>query len=296
MADRHYGEIGNLWKHLPLAEILNIQKPKEYWETHSGSAQYPLTHSPTRDYGIYYFLEHAEDSTSLSMSTYLKILKSLGKGGELKTYPGSPYIAMTLLKEGTSFLFCDLDEASLRSIETLAKKFKTPARKIRTVHGDGVPIVADAAAKIPAADLSNVVVFIDPYRPFVESDNGVNAIQLFADLTQKGIKTVLWYGYDSHEYRDTILSAIRLPFINRDEEVLMVPHIWCGDINLVAMEDATFTDVPGVLGYGVACGNLSNLAMAACDKLGQELAGIYETAEFPDGHTGALNYQSIPLL
>ncbi len=294
MANRHFGEIGDIWKHLPLAEILNIEKPEDYWETHSGSAQYPLTHSPAKDYGIYYFLEHAGESEPLGMSAYLKILKSFEKKDGLKTYPGSPYIAMSLL-EGASFIFCDLDDSSLRNIEAASRKFKISARKLRTVHGDGIPVIAEAAAKTSITDLSNVLTFIDPYRPFVESVTGVNAIGLFVNLSQKGMKTVLWYGYDSYENRDTILNAIRLPFLT-NEESLMVPHIWCGDINLAAMEDATFTDVPGVLGCGVACSNLSNQAMATCDKLGQELAMIYENAEFPDGHTGAISYQSIQLM
>ena len=62
MANHHYGRIGDIWKHLPLAEILEIEQPAEYWESHGGSARYPLTHSWQRDFGVFYFLSHAAKS------------------------------------------------------------------------------------------------------------------------------------------------------------------------------------------------------------------------------------------
>jgi 23S rRNA (adenine2030-N6)-methyltransferase len=53
MANIHYGNIGDIWKHLPLAEILAIEAPSAYWESHAGSSHYALTHSPEREYGIF---------------------------------------------------------------------------------------------------------------------------------------------------------------------------------------------------------------------------------------------------
>ena len=43
----HFAELGDVWKHLPLAEILRINLPRQYWETHAGSASYALTESPS---------------------------------------------------------------------------------------------------------------------------------------------------------------------------------------------------------------------------------------------------------
>jgi hypothetical protein len=54
MANIHYGNIGDVWKHLPLAEILSMEAPNTYWESHAGSSQYPLTHSAERDYGVFF--------------------------------------------------------------------------------------------------------------------------------------------------------------------------------------------------------------------------------------------------
>jgi len=34
--NNHFAELGDVWKHLPLAEILRINPPRQYWETHAG--------------------------------------------------------------------------------------------------------------------------------------------------------------------------------------------------------------------------------------------------------------------
>jgi hypothetical protein len=36
--NNHFAELGDVWKHLPLAEILRINPPRQYCETHAGSA------------------------------------------------------------------------------------------------------------------------------------------------------------------------------------------------------------------------------------------------------------------
>jgi hypothetical protein len=38
MANRHFGKIGAVWKHLALAEILAGENPRAYWESHAGCA------------------------------------------------------------------------------------------------------------------------------------------------------------------------------------------------------------------------------------------------------------------
>ncbi len=59
MANRHFAAFGDVWKHLPLAEILRLKPPAHYWETHAGSAGYVLTESSTRLHGAIRFLAMA---------------------------------------------------------------------------------------------------------------------------------------------------------------------------------------------------------------------------------------------
>src|SRR5829696_8752555 len=74
MANVHYARIGDVWKHLPLAEVLAIERPGSYWESHAGSSTYPLTRSPERDYGVFLFLERAGSSSALKGSAYRRLL------------------------------------------------------------------------------------------------------------------------------------------------------------------------------------------------------------------------------
>ena len=96
MANVHYAKIGDVWKHLPLAEVLRIECPRRYWESHAGSSSYPLTRSPERDYGAFAFMERSVRSPGLEGSAYARLLARHG-GGEAPMYPGSPSIAMELL-------------------------------------------------------------------------------------------------------------------------------------------------------------------------------------------------------
>ena len=65
MANVHYAQIGDVWKHLPLAEVLGIEVPRRYLESHAGSASYPLTPSAERSYGVLHFVSEAECSPVL---------------------------------------------------------------------------------------------------------------------------------------------------------------------------------------------------------------------------------------
>src|SRR5687767_5635463 len=86
MANIYFGDSGDVWKHLALAEIIASDQPHQMWESHAGSALYPLSHSPGRDRGIYYFREHVARSAPLLASTYAQILRELDTDGAFHLY------------------------------------------------------------------------------------------------------------------------------------------------------------------------------------------------------------------
>jgi hypothetical protein len=104
MANQHYGQIGDIWKHLPLTEILATLRPTEYWESHAGSTRYPLTRSWQRDFGVFHFLSGSNQSPLLGASRYRQLLSSCAD-----FYPGSCEIAMRIRGTGSSYLLCDTD-------------------------------------------------------------------------------------------------------------------------------------------------------------------------------------------
>ena len=57
----HFGEIGDLWKHLPLCEILAMEKPEVYVESNSAYSSYSLSHTERQEFGIYTFLAKVKE-------------------------------------------------------------------------------------------------------------------------------------------------------------------------------------------------------------------------------------------
>jgi hypothetical protein len=117
VANRHYAKIADVWKHLPLAELLAVERPRRYLESHAGSALYPLTRSPERDYGVRWFLDHADASPATATSAYRRLLVGLpGDGGYPLQYPGSAMLAMLQIGRSATYLLCDTDPESVASL------------------------------------------------------------------------------------------------------------------------------------------------------------------------------------
>jgi hypothetical protein len=98
--NNHFAELGDVWKHLPLAEILRVNPPRVYWETHAGSASYVLTESPSRLHGPLRFLSLAPEDPDLEGCAYLAAL-TLVPG----VYPGSATLATLALGRSASYVF-----------------------------------------------------------------------------------------------------------------------------------------------------------------------------------------------
>ena len=289
MANRHYGKIGDVWKHLALAELLHSEAPAEYWESHAGAAEYALTHSVARDYGAYYFFQNARRSERLRRSRYCSILCEPACGSdEPRNYPGSPLVAMLGLKETLSrFFFCDLDQSSLSTIRARAEQMGIGAR-VETAHADGVKTLGRKIAALPTADASHVFAHLDPYLPLATDEDGRSSADLFWELAAKGARVMLWYGFSSEDEIAALGKEFRAAAGKMRAEN---QKIWRGEIVLAAMHNPDFDINPGVMGCGVLCAGMGDGAIAACAELGEELARIYADAKFPDGSSGALRFR-----
>ncbi|MDF5732029.1 MAG: 23S rRNA (adenine(2030)-N(6))-methyltransferase RlmJ [Rhizonema sp. PD38] len=293
MANRHYAEIGDLWKHLPLAEILSLEQPRLYCETHAGSAQYHLTHSWERDYGFFQFFAEAKKFPALQVSQYLNVLRTCqGEDENLSIYPGSPQIAMRLRGNEANYAFCDLDDESLDNIKNVAQRLQIPATAVQCFQADGIDAIAQFVSQ-SHEHASEILVHIDPYRPLEIARNNLNSIDLFYELSKIGVKTILWYGYDAQERE--ILGKVINKTLTSKEITVSTQNLWCGEIYLLEINNPNFSLNPGVMGCGVLCSNLSPKTVAACIKLGEELVYVYENSVFPNGLSGAISYRSISL-
>jgi 23S rRNA A2030 N6-methylase RlmJ len=285
VANPHFGNLGDVWKHIVLAETLARERPPHYWETHAGSASYLLSHSPARDYGIHYLLE-GDRSSALFHSTYYEELTRFRSEQDAPLYPGSALLAMRLLGSSASYLLCDVDEASVRSLSDAVGVLGLQER-VKLVLRDGLTAVRDTSKSYKGKP-ADVLVHIDPFDPHTESDPGLSALSLAADLSARGFKLIYWYGYEFPEQRAWPWATLTTP--GRQQ--------WCGDLmvraNLNERAPVSMSDISPIIGCGVIATNLTHSTISALESLGRELVSFYENAVLPHaGAPGALDFRHI---
>jgi 23S rRNA A2030 N6-methylase RlmJ len=255
--NRHFAELGDVWKHLPLAEILRINPPRQYWETHAGSASYALTESPSRRHGALRFLSCAPRDLDLRDCAYLQSLRS-----SPGAYLGSPALAMQALGKTATYLFCDVDPESAADLRTATVGFVA-----RVIEGDGVSAIY-REAQLARVNPGEVLVHMDPFEPYERvTSQSLTSIELAAWLARAGYRLLYWYGYDCVDRRGWAQKEIsrRVPGVN----------LWCGDVLMPAR--LVYPERTGAWGCGMVLANMTNSEAHDCERLGCALERISET-------------------
>lgn len=302
VANRHFGKIGDVWKHLPLAEILAARSPARYMDSHAGSALYPLSRSLSRDYGVFWFFERSRQCPVLRETAYHRLLTQMQDGaGQLTEYPGSPAIAMRLLGERAAYLFCDTDGVSLDDIQADAGRLAIPGRCVRCVRGDGVTSIEEHWDEVIASP-ERTLMHVDPYEP-AAGPVGSRPIDLVAKAAAAGVSVVLWYGYHARDaggphghdgaLRDGLLDELRASF--QANRVDPTSRVWFCELELEGIDDPRFDlAAPGALGCGICCVNVDGSVTDRMRSLGVAMADIYQGYRFPDGSSGTIRFDSTP--
>lgn len=294
MANRHYGKLGDLWKHIPLCEILSIETPVWYGESHAGDATYPLTRSDERDFGIFHLLDAVERAGETDDWIYTRYFKTTSR----EHFPGSPALAMDVLTDpSTQFVFCDLDQASLDNIRAFAMH---DDRNVACIADDGV-MTMDRWLR--DASTSGAFVHLDPYLPGERaSEDSLSSDELFFQLASRGIKVMLWYGFHASSSNETderfrISRDARWQQINDAASDLEIDDLslWCGEVFLRDMLRGPLPDDLGIHGCGVLCANLSDASIDRCRGAGEALVRWYDGATMSNGVAGDLVFEEIRL-
>jgi hypothetical protein len=287
MANHHFGKLADVWKHLPLTEIVHLEQPDAYWESHAGSALYPMADDPERAFGAQRFLRVSADYPTLRNCRYRQLLLLYAtSGGDLTSYPGSPMLAMSELGAGHRYLFCDVDPESVANIEEAAGALGL-ASSVTVVAADGM--VALHQASTSAGGAGTVVAHIDPFDPYAPGPAGQTALDLAGELIDRGVGLVYCYGYDGPEERAWALEELA----RRRRSA----SLWCGDVMVASREqrpargDLGAATTPGT-GFGIVCANLLPDTLNACERLGRELALAYDGSDLPGGGEGRVDFRS----
>lgn len=291
MVNRHFGRIGDVWKHLPLAEILLLERPRRYWETHAGSASYPLTPSMERNYGVYYFWEHSPASSELGACRYRQALaRSTFRSDRSSRYPGSAQIAMEILGKSAVYLLPDLDLNSVVSLRRAAADLQLLDATCPQV--DGVTAIRRAGYQLDAREAAATFILVDPFYPFGDTTGSVTPAELFCQLAACGFKAMFWYGFDSIAHRADLHAGIAERLAEYGIHGATA-QLWCGEVALMALGRPGFIVQPGTRGCGTLLANLAPSTTKRCADLGGALAAVYRNARFPDGEDGSLVFAPV---
>lgn len=288
MANRHFGKLADVWKHLVLAEVVAAERPASFYDTHAGHAVYAMTTDAERRYGVLGFLDLAPGDATLATSSYLRLLERHMQGSaELTEYPAGPMLAMLQLGPTCVYRFCDVDPESTANLRRAATGLGLESH-VHVVEGDGMAAVDEALAA--SQDARRAIVYIDPFDHHAVGPGGLSALDLCRRAADLGAAIVHWYGYDRPERRGWLFDVMVDLSPNR--------RWWCGDMMItgtgtdLAAGDLGVATTPGT-GFGLVCANVAAPALLRCDALGSALARAYEGRPLPDGQAGGLGFEKM---
>jgi 23S rRNA (adenine2030-N6)-methyltransferase len=289
MGYSHFGQIGDIWKHLPLCSFLQNEAPRKYIESNSAYAHYRLDHTPEQQYGVDTFLNRALSSRTLANTPFVNLLRSSSADSGLTRYLGSPGLAMTLMHERVEqYVFFDLDRAALANVDDYAKDLKL-SRRVFTRNEDSLEGVHRLLGELSPSDF----IHFDPYFAFEKNGNGCDYFDVFLEAIRKKIKGMLWYGYNTLEQqalaRQSMNAALDTNGIDRNTY-----NIRGIEIILSAITSGEPAYNPGIMACGIITGNLSAKSLGEFDALSDALVEIYKGAKMNNGASnGELTKETI---
>jgi 23S rRNA (adenine2030-N6)-methyltransferase len=205
----HAGNIGDVWKHCALVEILSrvaaAREPVAYVESHAGDGCYPLAGTGEWSEGIGR-LWNAEptDLGDGAAARYVALARRLaGEGAQPRTYPGSPALARELLGADARLTLWERDAGAFARLGTEADADP----RVRLRHGDGFAGLADAVRQAES-ESREAVVLVDP--SYGQKAEWSVAGEAFARAARSSTRAclVLWYPVKSLTRPNALLARL----------------------------------------------------------------------------------------
>ncbi|HJO95655.1 MAG TPA: hypothetical protein QF753_19830 [Victivallales bacterium] len=267
MPYKHFGRIGDVWKHLPLGEILKIEKPNKYIETNSAFPKYKIKEDWKIDYGIKWFIKNADELTE---TEYVRIEQEYLNRSE---YLGSTGIAMDILGNSCKeYHFYDIEKDALLKNEEYADKLSLS--NVFTHIGDSRTTPLDIIPKLNHKDF----IHIDPYTILDTNSNGHSYSKLFESTLGNNIKSLLWYGYDNDKEKIKIRDwAENVIHSHKKNQIKLY------EIEIVNLQNLPQELNPGIKGCGILIANLTQTSFDVVEKQFQLILKIYNKVEVKAG-------------
>jgi 23S rRNA (adenine2030-N6)-methyltransferase len=207
----HAGNFADVVKHAALARILVHLRDKERGfrviDTHAGAGLYDLASDEASRTGEWREgigrLMGARLSPDLRalVAPYLDAVAASNGGGELRRYPGSPLIALRLMRPQDRLVACELEPGAATA---LASNLRHDARA-RAVAIDGWMALN---AYVPPKERRGVVVVDPPYEDKNEFERLADAVAAAHRKWETGV-FLLWYPIKDHAGPGLLADALR---------------------------------------------------------------------------------------
>ena len=276
----HFAKQPDVLKHLILCEVLKNETPQVYVETNSACAIYPMTQTPEQQYGIYHFLEKADEVPSLKDSVYYQL-----ESGEMAkgNYLGSPALAMNVLgKQAKRFVFFDLEKSALENVGTYAKQIELSA-SVEIHHADSSRGTIELLPSLPTSSF----IHIDPYEIDKKGNSGVTYLDVLIQATLLGMKCLLWYGFMTGDDKASLDN-----YITSSLEKAGIKDYTGVELTMNSIRKDSVLCNPGILGSGILATNLSQTSTDIILDYSNQLVDIYKDAKYKD-YDGSLYIQHL---
>ena len=265
MANPHFANLGDVWKHLLLTEVISWLRPGHYVETHAGSAIYRLVDDVERGLGAEMFLRASSEIEPLRSSPYRRLILEFARGAE-PSYPGSPLLAMMLLGPACRYVFCDTDPASVADLQAARERLGL-RDKVGVIHGDGL---AETTALLHAHAIGAAsLVHVDPFDFRAAGPGVVSALELVTCLAAASIPTFAWYGLTAPSATHELFHEVTI--------AAPAARAWCAELRVGGRR-------ANAAGIGPGCGVLFTAA---------DLAPAGSMRRAADAYVRAFNEQSV---
>ncbi len=205
----HAGNFADVIKHLCLCRLINYlvqkNKPLFYFETHSGRGLYDLRNSQaekTNEYkqGIQLLWNKRKELPFL-FNDYIQIINNLNDKENLRFYPGSPYLALQILRNIDRAYFCELHPTEYEELKNLPFSNK----KVHMSNNDGITALN---ALLPPPEKRGLI-FIDPsYEIKDEYKTIPQAIKQAFSKFNTGVYC-LWYPIVNRRTTDQLIRRLQ---------------------------------------------------------------------------------------
>jgi 23S rRNA (adenine2030-N6)-methyltransferase len=225
----HAGNIADVLKHVALARILVHLGEKaaafRVIDTHAGAGRYDLASEQAARTGEWHdgicrlWAAELPDDIRGLLAPYLAAVAAANGGGALRHYPGSPLIALSLMRPQDRMVACELESGA---VAALAANLCRDARA-RAVTIDGWTALN---AYVPPKERRGVVLIDPPYEDKHEFARLADALVAAGRKWATGIY-VVWYPIKDRVAPDRLAAVLRRGAIPKSgQKVIRVELEW----------------------------------------------------------------------